>query len=154
MIVRGIKLETEALYNTLVNEWLHNIGFAKNKGISSNPITINVDNQLDIHCCLTSNQKILLIAEWSILSLTEEVLTKALNENQPISQSIQPRIALRDNKYWQCWIDTPIYGCSLPILDECFIQVIQCVERFLDGIGIESHVDLKNRFHPKHSMFI
>ena len=95
-----------------------------------------------------------MIAEWSILRLTEEVLTKALNENQPISQSIQPRIALRDNKYWQYWIDVPLLGCSLPILDECFKQVTQCVEHFLDGVGIESHVDLKNPFHPKHSMFI
>ncbi|WP_416153058.1 CesT family type III secretion system chaperone [Serratia odorifera] len=137
--MRDTKLGTNAIYHTLVTEWLRYLGLGETKNIGLMPITINVDGRFDIHCCLTNNEKILLLAEWSTLSLSKEILLRALNENQPISQVMQPRIALRDGKYWQCWIDIPIYGCSLPDLIECFKLITQCVEHFLNDIDSEIH---------------
>ncbi|WP_143138100.1 CesT family type III secretion system chaperone, partial [Burkholderia ubonensis] len=125
----------QVIYGILVNEWLQHLGLAKMQDISSKPVTINVDDRFDVHCCLANNEKLLLIAELPALSITEGVLKKALKENQPISQTMQPKIALRDGKYWQCWIDIPINGCNLPALVEGFNLVTQCVDRFLDGIS-------------------
>ncbi|MCT7328868.1 type III secretion system chaperone family protein [Ralstonia mojiangensis] len=146
-------MAAQAIYRILVNEWLKLLGLAKTQDISSNPFTINVDDRFDVHCCLANNEKILLIAEWPALNITEVILTKVLKENQPTSQAMQPKIALRDDKYWQCWIDMPINGCNLPALVEAFGQVTQYADRIIDEINAESHADAVNYFRPKHSFF-
>lgn len=144
-------MATQDIYCALVNEWFQHLGLEKTKDTSSKPVTINVDDRFDVHCCLASNEKMLMIAEWPALNLTEVTLAKALKENQPASQAMQPKIALRDDKYWQCWIDIPINGCGLPELMEGFRLVTQYADRLLDGISEDGGASAVNSFRSKHS---
>ncbi|WP_157664169.1 type III secretion system chaperone [Burkholderia ubonensis] len=125
-------------YNLLINEWMGNLGLPKNYDDENKLLVLNVDDRFDIRCCFMDSGKIIFIAEWPMQVSSKQVLVWALEANRPVSSEMQPVIALRDGKRWQCWLDLPLVGCDLSTLHQAFTAVVRRVEWMRNDAGVDT----------------